>query len=117
MHFLISYFLIGEPLCFILKWAFPEMGVRNVWISMVVGVLLYDIWQGRTLMKVDLEVAAKIIAQEAREQEEENRHFMEAFYPEFVSEKSYKSCQEFEMSTFDVNDRHSRHSFMSLSHY
>lgn len=68
-------------------------------------------------MKVDLEVAAKIIAQEAREQEEENRHFMEAFYPEFVSEKSYKSCQEFEMSTFDVNDRHSRHSFMSLSHY
>lgn len=60
-HFVISYFLIGEPFCFLLKWLYPENGLKNIWISMVLSVLLYNIWQGRTLWNVDLEVAAKII--------------------------------------------------------
>lgn len=63
-------------MCFILKWIVPDNGLKNVWISMILSVLLYNIWQGRTLWKVDLEVAAKVIEQEAREQEEENHHFV-----------------------------------------
>lgn len=84
---------------------------------MVLSVFLYDLWQGRTLWNVDLEVAAKIIEQEAREQEEENQHFMEVNYPELASERSYKSCKEFEMSQISSFDTSERYSFMSLSHY
>jgi Na+-driven multidrug efflux pump len=65
-HFVVSYFLIGEPFCFLLKWIAPGYGLKNVWISMILSVLLYNIWQGRTLLKVDLEVASKLIAQEAK---------------------------------------------------
>jgi len=42
---------------------------------------------------------------------------MEENYPELASERSYKSCKEFELSQISSFDTVSRYSFISLANY
>lgn len=60
-HFLISYFIIGQVLCSLLKLWIPTLQVKAVWLSMVVSVLTYDIWQLHTLSHSSIKDARKII--------------------------------------------------------
>lgn len=53
-HFIISFFLIGQPLCLFLKFTVPQQGLINIWISMIICVLVYNLWQGKILLNIDL---------------------------------------------------------------
>ena len=50
-HFLISYFVLGQVTCTILLRYFPSLEIKAVWMSMILSVFTYDVWQLNTLLK------------------------------------------------------------------
>lgn len=58
-HFIISFFFVGQPLCFFLKFALPGQGLTNIWISMIMSIMVYNLWQGKLLWSIDLKEAAR----------------------------------------------------------
>ena len=58
-HFVISFFAVGQPLCYLLRLVQPDQGLKNVWMSMIVSAVLYNVWQGSVLMKIDWKSAAR----------------------------------------------------------
>lgn len=93
-HFVISFFVFGQPLCFFLKASRPEGGIKNIWISMLTANLIYVLWQGSILLKVDLKTAARKIEDELDEEESTRDSFMEVYYPELLLEYNIKSSHE-----------------------
>lgn len=63
-HYMISFFLIGQPICFFLKSFVPSNGIINIWLSMIISVLIYNIWQGSFLLRINLKEAARRIEDE-----------------------------------------------------
>lgn len=67
-HFLVSYFIIGQVTCTILLHFFPSLEIRAVWMSMILSVFTYDVWQLHTLTQATFKEARKLIEEEIEEQ-------------------------------------------------
>ena len=58
---------------------------------MIVSVLIYNIWQGSLLLRINLKEAARKIEEEMDEEESSRESFIEVHYPEYVREHSTKT--------------------------
>lgn len=91
-HYLISL-IAGQSLCFLLKSMTLVNGINNIWISLIVSVLIYNLWQGILLLRLDLKESAIKIEDEIDEEDSRRESFIEVHFPEFMREHSTKSYQ------------------------